>query len=202
MGRNPIFDSLKGWINEIVDFWINNKPKQLLVIRVHPAEAKLVKPTNDFIGVYLNEMREKIEGENIKVYTSTDEVSSYELIKYMKLGLVYSSTIGIEIAYNNKPCLLAGDAFYKDQSFVIKPESKVDYFKKLNQILSDLKFSHDINQEILLKFIYFIYFERVKRLDGININHKMQYSTFNFKSIEEFNLRNKIVLDEFEKEAF
>ena len=30
----------------------------------------------------------------------------------------------------------------------------------------------------------------------------MQYSTFNFKSIEEFNLRNKIVLDEFEKEAF
>lgn len=202
LGRNPIFDSLKAWINEIVDFWIINKPKQLLVIRVHPAEAKLVKPTNDFIGVYLNEMREKIEGENIKVYTSTDEVSSYELIKYMKLGLVYSSTIGIEIAYNNKPCLLAGDAFYKDQSFVIKPESKVDYFKKLNQILSDLEFSHDINQEILLKFIYFIYFERVKRLDGINIDHKMQYSTFNFKSVEEFILRNKIVLDEFEKEAF
>ena len=62
LGRNPIFDSLKAWINEIVDFWINNKPKQLLVIRVHPAEAKLVKPTNDFIGYYLNEMREKIEG--------------------------------------------------------------------------------------------------------------------------------------------
>ena len=39
LGRNPIFDSLKAWINEIVDFWINNKPKQLLVIRVHPAEV-------------------------------------------------------------------------------------------------------------------------------------------------------------------
>ena len=69
-------------------------------------------------------------------------------------------------------------------------------------MLSDLEFSHDTNQEILLKFIYFIYFERVKRLDGINIDHKMQYSTFNFKSVEEFNSRNKIVLDEFEKEAF
>jgi len=202
LGRNPIFDSLKDWINKIIDFWINNKPKQLLVIRVHPAEAKLIKPTNDFIGIYLDEIQDKLKGQNIKVYGSKDEVSSYELIKYMKAGLVYSSTIGMEIAFNNKPCLIAGDAFYKNESFVMTPPTKANYFDKLKQIIGDEEFSFDVKQKDLLKFIHFIYFNRVKRLAGIKIDHKMQSNEFDFKSVEEFNEKNKVIFDEFEKEIF
>lgn len=150
LGRNPIFNSMKEWIENIIDYWITNQPEQLLVIRVHPAEAKLLKPTSDFIGHYLNEIQHKIEKANIKVYSAHDKVSSYELIKHMKAGLVYSSTIGIEIAFKNKPCLIAGDAFYKLQKFVLRGENQDNYFELLKSLLSkEIEFS--INRSELLQ---------------------------------------------------
>ena len=199
LGRNPIFNSMKDWIEQIIDFWIEKKPKQLLVIRVHPAEAKLLKPTNDFIGIYLKEIYNKIENANIKIYGAHDKVSSYELIKFMKAGLVYSSTIGIEIAYNNKPCLIAGDAFYKDQDFVLCSANKNNYFQLLTSLLSN-DFEKKISKAELLKFVYFIYFNRVKRLKGINIDHAKHINSFSFDSIEELIHLNNDVFTEFENE--
>jgi len=199
LGRNPIFNSMKEWIDQTINYWIKNQPKQLLVIRIHPAEAKLLKPTNDFIGIYLKEINEKIKAANIKVYQSHDKVSSYELIKFMKLGLVYSSTIGIEIAYNNKPCLIAGDAFYKGQDFVYSSDNQINYFKQLNSLLNS-KNKKSINKTDLLRFVYFIYFKRVKRLKGINIDHANHINSFSFDSIEELIQLNNEVFTEFEDE--
>lgn len=199
LGRNPIFNSMKEWIEKIINYWIEKKPKQILVIRVHPAEAKLLKPTNDFIGTYLKEIYDKIENANIKIYAAHDKVSSYELIKFMKIGLVYSSTIGIEIAYNNKPCLISGDAFYKDQDFVYYSVNQINYFQILTSLLSN-EIDKKINRTELLKFVYFIYFIRVKRLKGINIDHANHINSFSFDSIEELIHLNNDVFTEFENE--
>ncbi|MDG2153081.1 MAG: hypothetical protein P8K10_04010 [Crocinitomicaceae bacterium] len=199
LGRNPIFNSMKEWIDQTINYWIDNKPRQLLVIRVHPAEAKLLKPTNDFIGIYLKEINDKIKNANIKIYEAHDKVSSYELIKFMKAGLVYSSTIGIEIAYNNKPCLIAGDAFYKDQDFVYSSVNQINYFRLLKSLLSNEN-EKSINRTDLLQFVYFIYFNRVKRLKGINIDHANHINSFSFDSIEELIHLNNDVFTEFENE--
>ena len=199
LGRNPIFNSMKEWIDQTINYWIDNKPRQLLVIRVHPAEAKLLKPTNDFIGIYLKEINDKIKNANIKIYEAHDKVSSYELIKFMKAGLVYSSTIGIEIAYNNKPCLIAGDAFYKDQDFVYSSVNQINYFRLLKSLLSNEN-EKSINRTDLLQFVYFIYFNRVKRLKGINIDHSNHINSFSFDSIEELIHLNNDVFTEFENE--
>ena len=199
LGRNPIFNSMKEWIEKIIDYWISNSPPELLVIRVHPAEAKLLKPTNDFIGNYLDEVKHKIKKANIQVYEAHDKVSSYELIKHMKAGLVYSSTIGIEIAYNNKPCLIAGDAFYKHQKFVMSPENEENYFQLLKSLSGEKK-GISINRSELLQFVYFIYFNRVKRLKGIRIDHANHINSFSFDSIEELSILNEDVFNEFENE--
>lgn len=198
LGRNPIFDSMIDWINHIIDYWIENNIPQVLVIRIHPAEAKLVKASSDFTEP---KIVDKVKGQkNIILFNATDKVDSYTLIEHMQFGLIYASTIGMEVAYMGKPCLVAGDAFYKNKPFVKYCNDKRDYFTTLNNILQTPE-SFVGKKEDVLQFIYFIYFDRVKRLNGIKMDHANHINTFSFESVEELEAMNSTILDEFEKEV-
>jgi hypothetical protein len=117
----------------------------------------------------------------------------------MKFGLIYSSTIGLEIAYYGKNCLIGGDAFYKNQNFVIPSENRKDYFEKLQNLL--LKSPEIVDKkESILRFIHFIYFDRVNWLNGITMDHKNHLNVFNFESIEDLEQKNEETLIKFEKE--
>lgn len=197
LGRNPVFDSMQNWIDEVIEYWIKNDIKTKLVIRIHPAELKLITASDDFVAPRIID---KIKGkENIILFDAADEVDSYTLIENMKVGLIYSSTIGLEIAYYGKNCLIGGDAFYKNQNFVIPSENKNDYFEKLQNLL--LKSTENIyNKESILRFIHFIYFNRVNWLNGISMDHKNHVNVFNFDTIEELEQKNEETLVKFEKE--
>ena len=36
LGRNPHFNSMEDWINEVIDYWITSKTDLKLIIRIHP----------------------------------------------------------------------------------------------------------------------------------------------------------------------
>lgn len=199
IGRNPVFDSMQNWIDEVIEYWIAQDIKTKLIIRIHPAELKLVTASEDFVAP---KIKNKIKGkENIILFEATDEVDSYTLIENMKFGLIYSSTIGLEIAYYGKNCLIGGDAFYKNQNFVIPSENKNDYFEKLKNLLFMPLVAIE-NKNDILRFIHFIYFERVNWLNGITMDHKNHLNVFNFRSIEELEHTNEETLNKFEKEIF
>jgi hypothetical protein len=197
LGRNPIFESMQNWIDEVIEYWITNEIKTKLVIRIHPAELKLITASEDFVAPRIID---KIKGkENIILFDAADEVDSYTLIENMKFGLIYSSTIGLEIAYYGKNCLIGGDAFYKNQNFVIPSENRKDYFEKLQNLL--LKSPEIVDKkESILRFIHFIYFDRVNWLNGITMDHKNHLNVFNFESIEDLEQKNEETLIKFEKE--
>ena len=199
IGRNPIFDSMYQWIEEVIEFWIENKIKETLVIRVHPAEIKLTTFSDDFVAPRIEE---KVKhASNIVVFEPLDNVDSYTLIENMKFGLVYSSTIGLEIPFYDKPCLIAGEAFYRNHSFVSFQNSKEKYFEELKEMLIKSTFKQ-IDKIELLKYIYFIYFVCVKRLKGISMDHANHVNHFNFRDIDELALMNNEVFVEFEKQLF
>lgn len=197
LGRNPVFDSMIDWINHVIDYWIENKITKKLVIRIHPAEAKLIKATSDFTGP---KIEGKVKGhDNIILFNSADSVDSYTLIEHMQLGLIYGSTIGMEIAYMGKPCLVAGDAFYKNKEFVSNADNIDEYFAKIRKILEQPNL-YIAQQKDVLHFIYFIYFKRVKRLNGIKMDHANHVNTFTFDNAEHLEEMNSELLDEFETE--
>lgn len=197
LGRNPVFDSMHEWIDQVIDHWINNKITTVLVIRVHPAELKLISASDDYVAPKISS---KIENQNnIILFDAKDKVDSYTLIENMQFGLIYGSTIGMEIAYMGKPCLVAGDAFYKNKPFVTYCNDKRDYFTTLNNILQTPE-SFMGKKEDVLQFIYFIYFNRVKRLNGIKMDHAKHINTFTFEQAEELEAMNSDILDEFENE--
>jgi hypothetical protein len=196
IGRNPVFKSMYQWIDEVIDYWIENELKETLVIRVHPAEVKLVTYSDDFVAPRIEE---KVKNaSNIIVYEPLDHVDSYTLIENMQFGLVYSSTIGLEIPYYGKPCLIAGEAFYRNLDFVSFKNSKKEYFEELNRLLNYSSIE-SIDKEIVIRYIYFIYFVCVKRLKGIRMDHTNHVNYFDFKNIEDLSQMNEDVLMEFEK---
>lgn len=197
LGRNPVFESMNDWIYHVIQYWRKNNIQKKLVIRVHPAELKLVSASQDFIG---GKIKEWIgDAKNIVLYDAADKVNSYALIEHMSFGLIYGSTIGMEIAYYGKPCLIGGDAFYKGQNFVMRPLNKAEYFSALDDCLAK-NFNLNYTQDDVLKFIYFIYFNRVKRLNGIDMDHARHINTFTFKNAEDLLAKNAALLAEFERE--
>jgi hypothetical protein len=134
------------------------------------------------------------------LYDAADKVDSYALIEHMRFGLIYSSTIGMEIAYAGKPVLIGGDAFFKKQPFVHFPKNENDYFEKLTAMLNSEVLETPDKSDVL-RFVNFIYFDRVKRLNGLDMNHAQHVNTFDFSTADELVQKNLNLLHEFETEV-
>lgn len=165
LGKHTIFKDMTDWLMSVVNYWSENVRDMQLVIRVHPAEIVMRSATSEFMGDYLKKI---IKTKNITLIDSNEEYNSYDLIKNMKFGLVYSSTIGMEIAYRNKICVVAGKPYYRGKSFVISPVSKQEYFLTLDKLFNKATY-FQIDKDELNRFIYFIFYNRLKYLNGIVI---------------------------------
>jgi hypothetical protein len=159
LGKSSCFDSMKDWLLSVIDFWQTNEPGLYLLIRIHPGEVKLRTATREFMGDFL---KGKITSDRIIVVDTEEKVNSYELIKRMKFGIIYSSTIGLEIAFRGKACLVGGAPFFRDQPYMISPGSRELFFTALGSLINGWKFTPDIEE--LKRQVYYLYFVRNWRL--------------------------------------
>ena len=106
LDKNAFFNSMEDWIYSVIEYWKSNNIRKTLIIRVHPGEMKLVTASSEFIGDRIKKAAGDFPG--IIVFDSTDKVNSYELLKRMDYGLIYSSTIGLEIAWSGKTLRCCG----------------------------------------------------------------------------------------------
>lgn len=193
--KHTAFKSMIDWIIDVIDFWQNNNITTGLVIRIHPGEVKLRTPSKEFAAEIL---KPHIKTANIVLLDSTDTVNSYILIDKMKFALVYTSTIGLEIAYKGKPVLVAGDSFYRNKPFVISPPTKELYFNTLQKILDDIEdFLPDKN--IAEKYIHFLYFHKTKRLNGMKIYTPNSESNSDYNNWKKLLDANTEFVDDFSK---
>ena len=195
--RNTIFNSMDEWIYEVIEFWIQNIKETNLVIRIHPAELKLSIPFTDFVG----ERIKKDLPNNIILIDSSEEANSYRLIEGMNFGLVYSSTIGLEIAGRNKQCLVAGDPPYRNKDFVISPQTKDEYFSVLTDMINK-KIEIKPQSQELYKFIYYNYFIRNIRLNNIRFRYKGNIGIEKEGQYQEFFKNNLAFFEEFYNEVY
>ena len=74
--------------------------------------------------------------ENIHIIGPREEINSYDLVDLASLGLVYTTTIGLEMALKGIPVIVAGQTHYRNRGFTYDPDSWVEYFKQLGLILA------------------------------------------------------------------
>lgn len=88
-----------------------SRPQVQFVIRIHPNIQKAEAGTNQDALRHAQEVRDRAP-ENVSVVLPADDISSYTLIDLAPVGIVYASTIGLEMAALGKPVLCAAQATY------------------------------------------------------------------------------------------
>jgi hypothetical protein len=134
--REIAFTGMGQWVVQGIE-WARGHPEIDLVIRIHPAEIRLRNhPTRE-------RMADHIAGHvpvlpaNVRIVHADDPTSSYVFMDEAILGLVYTSTVGLELATRGVPVLVAADTHYRSRGFTVDPNTEASYWAEADRLLSD-----------------------------------------------------------------
>ncbi|MHB0923862.1 MAG: hypothetical protein ACYC6H_07135 [Bellilinea sp.] len=156
LGRQVFSKSMAEWISRTVQYFIG-RPDVQLVIRVHPGEV--LTHGQSMVDV-VHEVLPRLP-ENIRLIKPKDEINTYDLIEVADLGLVYTTTVGMEMAMSGVPVVVAGQTHYRNRGFTNDPESWVSYYKLLGQILENpQQFRLNVDQvKLAWQYAYRFFFD-------------------------------------------
>jgi hypothetical protein len=131
LGRQIFSQSMAEWISRTVQYF-TGRPDIQFVVRVHPGE---VLTHGLSMAQVVRQVLPKLP-EHIRLIGPKDKVNTYDLIEVADLGLVYTTTVGLEMAMCGLPVVVTGNTHYRGRGFTFDPDSWVSYFKQLGLILS------------------------------------------------------------------
>ena len=135
IGRNVAFPDIRSWIDAVIAAF-TARPEDRLVIRIHPSEVGLPgKQTRDSLDTYVRVHHPELP-TNITLIGAADKISSYDFIDACDLGLVYTSTVGLELALAGKPVIVCGGVHYRDKGFTLDAATADDFVDLLQQALT------------------------------------------------------------------
>jgi len=149
LGRNLFAASMADWIAGTVRFFAT-KPEVQLVIRIHPGERLTHGPSMaDVVKEALPEIP-----SHIHLIGPLEQVNTYDLMEITGLGLVYTTTTGLEMAMHGLPVAVCGQTHFRGRGFTFDPNSWDEYFAMLNQLLSNLPDRHLTREQVALAWNY------------------------------------------------
>ncbi len=131
--RGP-FERQLDWIAESIA-WAGAHPELDLVVRVHPNTAG--RNSNGRNERQLQEIRDLAVDvpANVRFVWPDDDVSTYSLMDAAEVGLVFHSTVALELACKGKDVVVAGSNFVGGTPFVRTVTAAEDYVPALDELL-------------------------------------------------------------------
>jgi hypothetical protein len=149
LGREVFSQSMEDWLEKTLQYFAGRKDAQL-VIRVHPGEVLIHgQSMMDVIKRVLPKLP-----EHIRVIAPTEKVNTYDLIAAADVGLVYTTTVGLEMAMSGIPVIVVGDTHYRGRGFTQDPDSWVKYHKTLKAVLENPQEYRLSEEQINLAWAY------------------------------------------------
>lgn len=129
--REPIFRSQRAWLGHTIEFF-RNRPGYNLIVRAHPDETWI----RSKVVVRMGEVaRDMVRGApNVFVVHGDEDVSSYALMPGLAGGLVWISSIGVDMVARGIPVLAAARPKYHILGLVDQPSSPDAYFAALDEL--------------------------------------------------------------------
>lgn len=129
LGRQ-IFMGMTEWIRQTIR-WFGGHPAYQLVVRVHPGEQIGWGPsTFDLLKAAFPQFP-----ANVHVLPADYKVNSYDLVDAARVGLVYTTTLGLEMAMIGKPVIVSGQTHYRGKGFTTDPADWDAYERALQGAL-------------------------------------------------------------------
>lgn len=166
IGRDAGFEDIRRWLDVVIGEF-RARTVDRLVIRVHPSEKTLPgKKTRDSLGEYLHETYPDLP-PNIQVIGADDLSSSYTLMDACDVGLVYSSTTGLELALAGKPVIVAADVHYRGKGFTLDVSSPADFRTMLDAAFENPD-AHRPQRERVRRYAHFFFFKAPIAAPGVS----------------------------------
>lgn len=149
LGRHIISESMTDWlIRTIKYFW--KHPEVQFLIRVHPGEQIGWGPS--VYDILIEKFPEL--PENIHLLPAGAEVNTYDLVNTADVGLVFTTTVGMEMAMSGLPVIVTGQTHYRNKGFTLDAESWDSYIELLEQVLESPEKFRPSRQQVELAWTY------------------------------------------------
>ncbi len=132
LGRNIFSRSMAEWVSRTIQYFAGRDDIQL-VVRIHPGEVLTHGMT---MGSVVRDVLPELP-ENIHLIGAQDPTNTYDLMEIASLGLVFTTTVGLEMAMTGVPVIVAGKTHYRNRGFTLDPATWVEYYKTLGRVITD-----------------------------------------------------------------
>jgi hypothetical protein len=156
LGRQIFSSSMTEWLERTVKYFAERADLQL-VVRIHPGERYTKGPS---VADIVKQALQTIP-ENIHLIKADDQTNTYDLIEIADIGLVYTTTVGMEMAMSGVPVLVVGQTHYRGKGFTFDPTSWEDYFALLDSFVQDQQAFNLTAEQVDLawRYAYNFFFE-------------------------------------------
>jgi hypothetical protein len=132
LGRKVFSNTMEEWLERTLQYFVGKTESQL-IIRIHPGEMLI---HGQSMVEVINRVLPSLP-DHIHVIGPEEKVNTYDLIAAADLGLVYTTTVGLEMAMSGVPVIVVGNTHYRERGFTHDPDGWVRYYKTINAILED-----------------------------------------------------------------
>ena len=165
IGRDRAFASIEKWVSATIA-WFGRSPDHTLVVRIHPSEIALPgKRSRDSLHDYIAREHPDLPA-NVVVIPPDDASSSYPLMDECDLGLVYTSTTGLELALAGKPVIVTGIPHYRGKGFTIDVDSASEYREALSGVMGG-EVARSVDVELARRYAHFFFFRAPIAAPGV-----------------------------------
>jgi hypothetical protein len=132
LGRQVFSRNMTEWLIYTVKYLAEIKEVQF-IIRIHPGERFIEGPSvSELVKITINPIP-----QHIHLVEAEDTINTYDLVDIADLGLVYTTTVGLEMAMSGIPVIVVGKTHYRDRGFTFNPTSWDSYHKHLSEFIND-----------------------------------------------------------------
>jgi hypothetical protein len=131
------------------------------VIRIHPGELITKGPSVAELVQRILSEQEAEASLHIHIVPAGAQVNTYDIVEIADLGLVYTTTVGMEMAMSGVTVIVVGNTHYRGKGFTLDPASWEAYFNLLNQVLESVE-SYRLTRsqvELAWNYAYRFFFE-------------------------------------------
>lgn len=188
LGRQVFSETMTEWLEKTVNYFAS-RPDLQFVVRIHPGELITNAPSvAEVVRKVLPELP-----EHIHLIPAEAKVNTYDLIEAASLGLVYTTTTGLEMVLSGLPVVVAGKTHYRNRGFTLDPDSWQAYFDLLGQFPGSLEALQPQRTQVELAWNYaYRYF--------IEFPHPFPWHLRNFlQDIERWPIRRVLSAEGMEK---
>ncbi len=167
---NTSFENMVEWVNDNIKYFSKRKDA-FVIIKAHPSEDYFDVPEK----YRLKNCISKDLPDNILFLNEKANVKPEILYKYLDIGLIYTSTVSLEMALKKIPVISAGSGgHYSNKGFTLDPENKTEYFDFIEKLNSG-ELTYNPDTDMAKKYLYFRFFREALK------NNLLRVEKYNIK---------------------